>query len=273
MSLVRQDLPSGTMPVKEAYCGFLQHLGRLALSTQTNYRGALKRFIDSMPADLHDITAEDIERYILALHRTLKASSCNVILTAIKAFFRWLEDFEGVPNPARKIKLLKQLPPKQRILSQKEYQKVLASTTDHRRAMLCFLGNSGLRVSEFLNLRSESIVDGFITVLATKTRKERQVPINANIRQILTDNPDFFNLNLRKSRKWLYKQCCKTAKQANIEKFGPHSLRHYFITTMILKGVPVPIVARIAGDKVETILAIYTHIFNKDLVGATDCLV
>lgn len=266
------------MAKKEAYAGFLTHLGRFASSTQNGYEGAVKRFLDAAPDDLETVTAEDIERHILSLRKRLKASTCNQVLTRIKSFFRYLTDYRGMPNPALKVKLLKQLPPRQRILSREEYQKVITATSGHRRNMLVFLGNSGLRASEFLSLRDENIADGFITVLSTKTRKLRRVPINANIRAILDANPSFFNLSKNHSYKWLFKQCRKAARQAGIPPFSTHSLRHYFITQMVTgagdisKAVPLNIVAKIVGDKPETLNAVYIHIFDADLKGTTDCL-
>lgn len=260
------------MSKEEAYQGFLVHLSRFADSTKDSYSRSVRRFLNDSAPDLRDITGEDVENFILALHRTLKASSCNKILTGLKSFFKWLEDFRGMLNPTRNIKLLRQLPSKQRILSQEEYTKVVQATSGHRRDCIIFLANSGLRASEFLSLRNENIADGFITVLSTKTRKIRRVPINNNIRQILDTEPDFFNLSKNHNRKWLYKQTCKAAKQAGIPKFGPHSLRHYTATMMILKGIPRSVVARIIGDTVRTLDIVYTHLTDLDTVGVTDCL-
>ena len=47
-----------------------------------------------------------------------------------------------------------------------------------------------------------------------------------------------------------------------------HSARHSFATWLLEHGVPVPLVARLMGERVETVLAVYSHhIPNREQVA------
>jgi len=259
------------MPVQEAYCGFLVHLGRFASSTQKSYARVLERFFASTPEYISQISIEHLERYILTLQKTLKSSSCNTALAAIKSFYSWLEITHNIENIANKVKKLKTLPPHQRVLTQEEYIKVINNTEGHIKNIVLFLCNSGLRASEFLSLTKEAIGEEFLIVLG-KRLKQRAVPINNTLKKLVSD-PNFMNLLKSKNRFWLNYQCVKASKAAGIKPiFGPHSCRHYFCTTLIKNGVPRSTVAKLMGDTVQTIDTVYCHLTNDDLIGSTDCL-
>lgn len=261
------------MPVQEAYCGFLVHLGRFASSTRTSYTRALERFFASTPENLADITSEHIERYILTLQKTLKSSSCNTILMAIKSFFAWAENTYGFKNIAEKIKKLRTCPPRQRILTEEEYQKVIATTSGYTQQCLIFLAMTGLRASEFLSLRLENVNDGFLSIIG-KGQKMRFVPLNETAKRIL-DNPTFLNFP-KSNRFWLNHLCIKAAKTAGILKFSPHSLRHRFATELLRHGakhgVSIVTVSKLLGHSSIKTTEIYLHLIKSDLLGCTDCL-
>ena len=259
------------MPVQEAYCGFLVHLGRFASSTQKSYARALERFFASTPEYISQISIEHIERYILTLQKTLKSSSCNTALAAIKSFYSWLEITHNIENIARKVKKLKALPPHQRVLSQEEYKRLIEVIEGDIKAVVSILCNTGMRISEFLSLKPENISGDFLSVFSTKTNKIRSIPLNRTAKEVLS-NPTFFNILKSITRFHINYLFIKAAKAANIPKFSPHSCRHYFCTTLIKNGVPRSTVAKLMGDTVQTIDTVYCHLTNDDLIGSTDCL-
>jgi len=56
----------------------------------------------------------------------------------------------------------------------------------------------------------------------------------------------------------------RTLRRLDIKGFKVHSLRHTHISTLIRQGIPIPVVARRAGDKPETILRTYAHCLPQD---------
>ena len=70
----------------------------------------------------------------------------------------------------------------------------------------------------------------------------------------------------------LYLQFSRLAKRAGIEKFGPHALRHYCATQLLLGGVASATVSKIMGVSVRVIEKHYSHILTSDIAHATDVL-
>ena len=55
-------------------------------------------------------------------------------------------------------------------------------------------------------------------------------------------------------------------KKLGLEHYTCHEFRHTFISNLISFGVPLPVVAKAAGDTQETILKRYSHMFESDEV-------
>lgn len=262
---------AGMSTTEEVYASYLNHLCRYADSTRDRYAKTVRLFLDSMP-NLESICSEDIERYILTFYqKPLKASSVNQILIAIRQFFVWLEDYRNWPNPAKRIKTLRQMPPKRRFLTIEEYQKILQLPPSHRKNCLIWLCNSGLRSFEFMNLRSENLNDDFITIIG-KGQKLRKVPLNKNLRNILESEPEFFTIHVSKSKKWLGKQTYKVAHQIGIPNFSPHACRRYFATTLYRRGISILIISKLLGHSKLSTTELYLNLLDNDLAGSTDYL-
>jgi len=61
--------------------------------------------------------------------------------------------------------------------------------------------------------------------------------------------------------------------RAGIAPAGPHSLRHYFATRMIQKGVNIYYLSKILGHQsVQTTEKIYLHYTAEETIGLTNCL-
>ncbi len=221
--------------------------------------------------NLHFPTLPEIERYLDSLLERESARTVNNCLTAIKSFFRW---YEGSESRVEGIKPLKTQPPIARCLSPKEYKTVLGVATDNDRFALQFLGNTGLRRSEFVALRPSN-VDHELKYIAVvgKGQKRRLVPVNHVVRYILTVQPQFAFVRHYRNEAAVNVAFAKIAQLASVPRFGPHALRHFFATRLIRAGVPLIIVSRILGHSNTQITEqIYCHLAPSDVLGATDCL-
>ncbi len=257
--------------VAECYNSFKLHIKCFSQETQNQYTRTLDKFIKYVPEHFENISVEHIERFIFS--GELKASSRNTYLFAIKSFFRWANENHGVENIALKIKKLKNPPPKQRILSREEYEKVIESTSGFTRDVITFLSNTGLRISELLFLTKENINEQFIVIVGKGGCRVRRIPLNSTVKYILADSAFLSSLRF-KSRYHLNYLCIKAAKKAGIPKFSPHSLRHFFASELHYKGISIYVISKLLGHRsVLTTTAIYVHWEANDLIGVTECLI
>lgn len=65
----------------------------------------------------------------------------------------------------------------------------------------------------------------------------------------------------------------KACRNSGLTGGGPHALRHYFATSLLLKGIPIIKVSLLLGHSSVTITQnIYSHILPQDLRGVTSVL-
>lgn len=255
-------------PTKDAIRRFLGYTQRFSSNTQRQYRDGLWRFCDAMPDFVELITAEHINRYVCS--RRILNSSKNAMLTPIRSFFRYLSDYYDIPNVANKVKCLKNQPPRQRVISEFEYRKILEVAKPIEGAVIRFLANSGLRATEMAILTPANISPNqkYLTIVG-KGDKRRLVPLNDTCRECL-------NLIFSKSftRDTLYNLCRSLSRRARLSSVaGPHSYRHFFCTRLIRKGVAITKVSKIMGHaSVAVTERIYLHLLPVDFLGVTDCL-
>jgi len=256
------------MSSQEAISLFLRHAQRLATNTQEHYRYVLWQFYEYLPSEIERTSPEHIENFLSNLK--MKNSSKNTFLIPIKSLFHFLNDYYNISNPAVKVKRMPEAPPRQRAISEIEYGKILKVCKPKERAVIRFLANTGLRASEFCSLAWQNVSSDkkYLTFIG-KGQKRRIVPNNAVAIKALNT----FNFQKNYTRKSLYRLCEGLAKRANIPRFGPHALRHFFCTRMVLAGVPIAVVSRVMGHSSPVVtMKVYLHLLVPDYLGSTDCL-
>lgn len=246
---------------------------RFTVSTVDEYLRRIEAFNQSLSH--FPIDANEFEKYITNFATHHQARTTNSCLTALKSFYKWAENY-GVENVARPVHFLKEPPPKVRCLSDKEYELILTFSKSHLHNAIQFLGNTGLRDTEFRNLTWQDFsTDLQFVHINGKGRKLREVPLNDNCRQLLSLphtglKPEF--VAAFRAKHIFYNQCCELADRIKIERFGSHAIRHFFATRLIRAKVPLPIVSRILGHANTLITErTYLHLCPADL-QVTDCL-
>lgn len=261
---------------------FYRHIKRFTPRTQGHYKMVITKFAASLGGVVNfaGISESHIRAYlnrVVGINRTH-----NAHLTPIKSFCRYCSNLFNVTNPADKIKMLREDPPESRFLTAREVKLLLAEAKGEAYNRLAFLANTGLRASEIGTIRTKDVRPDSFTVIG-KGRKRRTIPLNATAKKILqakisNSKPNIPIFMLKNSvtgvnRFTLYTQMTLLCQKAGIERAGPHALRHYFATQLLLKGVSVQIVSKILGHSSSRITEqIYSHILPKHLKGVTDCL-
>lgn len=222
-----------------------------------------------MPTQIEDVKLEHIERYLLTL-KGLAANTQNTYITALQSFGHWCADHNW-PCPTKKLKKRCCLMVAQRVIDQKQYEKIISVCDPREKDIIQFLSFTGLRAREFLDLRPENLSpDRKYLQIIGKGQKPRIVPLNDTCREILARHPMNFTKNLTYCK--LNGLCKRLGKKADVA-FVPHSLRHYFATQLMLRGVPISYISKCLGHSSVTITEkIYIHWCNQDLVGVTDVL-
>ncbi len=147
--------------------------------------------------------------------------------------------------------------------------------------IICAL-QTGMRRSEIFGLKWAQVdfKNGFIDVLKTKSGKARKIPISKRLETILKDvlatsgNNDYVFINMATNKPYtdIKKSFSTVLKNANIENFRFHDLRHTVATRMVESGVDLLVVQEILGhSNIQTTMR-YAHPVPERKKKAIDCL-
>lgn len=254
--------------ILEAKQEFLVDCRKHTTRTQGHYRMVLDRFVAGLPPDVRRLVQIEpfhLKEYLYRL-RDLSNSNrtLNAHLTAIKSFCRHYSRRHRCSNPASEVPMFTEDPPQVRFLTPKEFETIIKVANDMQRARLLFLAHTGLRASEFASLAPDSVNHALTSITITgKGRRKRTIPLNQTARKALQQlKPATANA--------LNTMCRRLAHKVKIPLFGPHALRHWFATQLLLKGVPIIKVSLLLGHRsVRTTQKCYSHILSADLADVT----
>jgi integrase len=213
---------------------------------------------------------------------------------------RELELLRAVFTYARRNKYLTQSPfdegdlidkndeePRERTLSKAEEERLLAALSGKRRLhlrplVICAMDTACRRGELFkLKWREVNFATRTITIVKTntKTEKKKRVPITARMEQELTrlweSSPKDLNGSVFGYDK--PNSTCKTAfaaalKEAGIEDFVFHDLRHTATTRLVHAKVSPTIVKKITGHEQDKTFERYVNLSDEMIVEAGDAL-
>ena len=136
---------------------------------------------------------------------------------------------------------------------------------------------TGCRRGEILNLQWRE-VDGDTLNLTDAKTGPRQVFLSAKARQVIerqhcgASNWVFPSpTDSGKPRPHIDRFWNKVRKRAGVEDVRLHDLRHTFASQAVMRGVPVPVVARLLGHKQAAMtLRVYSHVADRDVEAAAE---
>lgn len=147
--------------------------------------------------------------------------------------------------------------------------------------------NTGCRRNELLKLRWEQVdlKTGLIHLEAkdTKTRRRRSVPLNDEARQAML-NLARFRATYCPASEWVFahkdgtrQECIWTAfrhalRQAGIENFRIHDLRHTCASWLVSAGQQLPVVKELLGHSTIRMTERYTHLAPDNVRAAVEVL-
>jgi len=264
--------------------------------TIRNYKGTLDDFTRYLEEEifngiaiLDNITIDHLQEYMS--YRKKKGNSGKTrsnVLVALRSFWNFL-----VKRGYTQTNLASQLDnihiqKKERLYLTIDEMKDFLSVIDKpvifaACSTICF---TGLRVSELCNLKLDDVNfdRNEINVVCGKGKKDRVIPMNNEISQILTnyknqyrnkESDNFFSTaNSGKLTHQYLNECIHTyAKKAGLNpKLSAHCLRHSFASALIVKNCPISVLQRLLGHADLKSSSIYLHTEQSQLVKSVNTL-
>ncbi|KAB2387238.1 MULTISPECIES: tyrosine-type recombinase/integrase [Bacillus cereus group] len=220
----------------------------------------------------------------------VSVSYINTIMKHMRAFYTFLveEDYVHL-NPFTKIKSLKEAQDNIEALSIDQLKTLLKQPNQRTYAgfrdyvLMMLLADTGMRISEALNLQQEDIDFKTNVIILkgtnTKNRKTRYVPISQKtsklLRELLVEIEEFDTLhifttvygkNIDPAR---FRQQLKIyGNKAEIKgvRISPHTFRHTFAKYYLLNNGDVMTLQKILGHSSIEMVRKYVNMTNKDVV-------
>lgn len=281
---------------------YIEYEKNMSIRTRENYSFWLHRLLEFWwDKPIEDLKALDILAWRKHLHQTLQLSTktINFHVIALRAMLRFLlkhdykvlspEKLELAKTPARTVDYL--LPheiDKLLGVAEKTYQEKPTPIHARNCALLYVLYGSGLRVSEITHLRRTDLPTHWSQFrIVGKWSKARSVFVTEAARTWLATyeshrsdnhphvfiNHSSFKFGTMLSRASVDTIVKKYARLASIDKkVTPHTLRHSFATSLLMKWADLRAVQTLLWHSSITTTQIYTHVSDKHLQDVHDLL-
>ena len=238
-------------------------------------------------------------RHKITKNKTIRAdASVNREMSCLHHIFTKAVEWEMTEqNPFDKGKslILKENNKRMRFLAEDEIRSLLENCQPYLYKIVNCALNTGMRRGEILSLKWSQVRDGFIYLRETKTSEPRQIPINNALERMFAQikseqNPKGHNViglngkpvkGLKSESVFTYrgeqikevKRSFKTAlKDAGIEDFRFHDLRHTFASQVLMRGGTLKDVQELLGHKTMTMTLRYAHLTQEHKRKAVNLL-
>lgn len=274
------------MEIEQEEKRYMKHLEVLNRSSETilGYGKDIKSFrrFDTVkyngPVYVEDITRDDIESFLYYLkeERKLAPASISRAQYTLRSFFNYLYGNNYIrSNPTAMLEAVK-IPQKERPFLSQDESLQLANAIKNRiiKTVILFLFYTGLRISECCNLEigDVNLTENIVNVRAGKGNKDRIVPINTTLHEILEDYVEnvrptidmkrFFATHKtgKLSPQYVNREIKIAVKKLKWDKqISAHSLRHSYASALISKNVNIVHVSKLLGHSSVKVTSIYAH--------------
>lgn len=268
-----------------------------SFNTIESYAHDLKNcdaFLRTQQKVLETAQPEDLRNYLAHMHGlSLKVSSVVRRMSALRQFFRFLVTEQvRTDDPTTKLDLPRPGKALPKILSEQDMLILLEQSYQDTSpeglrltALLEILYATGLRVSELVSLRHDSISqDGEVLIVMGKGGKERMLPLHQHAITALNMYIKIKTYFLKEGQysKWLFPSSGRSGHLSR-QRFGqvlkilaldaginpsmvsPHVVRHAFATHLLNHGADLLSVQNMLGHADVSTTQIYTHVMKEKL--------
>jgi integrase/recombinase XerC len=278
-----------SLPI-QAFIDYLRFEKRYAENTVRSYQDDLRQCSDYFEQTFGELNTEDISSaYVRSWLASLKdkkvsSRSVNRKISTLQSYFKYLLKTGmisktpmaniHVPKTSKRLPVFVESEDMKQLFSNIEFPDDWQGKTD--RLMLSIFYQTGMRLSELINLREDKIDFGNRTLkVLGKGSKERIIPANPvlvseirdymNAKRKTIDQADKdFLLTNEKGKKLYPKYAYLAVKKylaliTTIDKKSPHVLRHSFATHLMNGGADLNSVKELLGHSSLAATQVYTH--------------
>ena len=218
--------------------------------------------------------SEGIKTGTLAKELELLRHACGLAIRE----WEWMEH-----NPFLKVKIEKSKTKIERWITIEEEKKLLSASSEWLREIILFALNTGMRRNEVLTLQW-SQVDIFrrtVTLLVTKNREKRTIPLNQTVLGLLKAQGKIRHISgfvfasevgSQIHARNLLRAFYLARKRAGLDDVRFHDLRHTFATRLVQAGVDLYKVKELLGHKTISMTMRYAHHYPESLRSSVDVL-
>jgi integrase/recombinase XerD len=275
----------------------LQSRRGLAPNTLAAYSRALERYLEFLKRSSTvsvTVTRGDVGLYLASFQGALSNATVQQLLTVVRLFHAYLME-EGIRsnNPVTQTSGGRGMVARHHKLpwipNEEDWQAILVvarAEPIRNRAMLAFAYDAGLRREELCCLQTGDLDPSrrMLRVRAetTKGRRERVVPYSVSSSELLQQyleqrrifgrkrGPLFLSESRRNHGEpisiWSWsKIVLRLSRQAGVERFSTHTLRHLCLTDLARAGWDIHEIATFAGHRSIQTTLLYIHLSGRDL--------
>ncbi|AMJ41717.1 tyrosine-type recombinase/integrase [Anaerotignum propionicum] len=242
--------------------------------------------------EVEDVTPQHIKQYLMAKQRARnKPNYINSILSTYKTMFRYFYKegyIDNIPTEEvgsiRKEKVIIRTFTKEDIRKMLEYYNGRTFLDVRNKTIIAMFFDTGIRLSELIDLKEEDIKDDYILIKCGKGSKDRVVPKSPFLAkyifkyQVIREER-FMDRNLIEKEFFLSKNCRKLSREmverivkdageyANVSKdirVSPHTCRHTFAHMQLMNGLDIYSLSRLLGHENVSITQIYLNGIKDD---------
>jgi len=285
----------------EKFAQYLKEDGK-RLPTIQSYTGDVDRFL----AYLQQMGSHfdgNLKRFHITSYRNrliedgYEASTVNKKINSLQAFNLWLINQgmtadDVVDRKRDKVKTASGSEKQVEVFTEKQLEKLLfciqSDANSRDRAVVLTLLYTGVRVGELCDIKLKNI-DFLINHLKIigKGGKLREVPLKPEVIEAITAYLPERASNKAADTGYLFlgqrgplqRDAVNTLLERLADKAGlairlkPHTFRHTFCTRLVKKGVPLPIISKLAGhSSIETTARFYINSSREDKIQAVSVL-
>lgn len=269
----------------EKFITYLQVEKRYSSHTIVAYSNDVQQFFEfaqlNSLKDIKEVNSKLVRAWMVELiENGVENKSVNRKLSSLRTFFKWFkkEDYiETSPmikvNGPKNAKRLPSFAKESELISEKldiVFSSDFSGIRD--RLMFEFFYQTGIRLSELVNLKKTDVQNNQIKVLG-KRNKERIIPISSALQEQIShyinllaqlngSSTNFFVLNNGNKvyPKFVYRKInYYLSGVTNLDKCSPHILRHSFATHMLNNGAGLETLKDLLGHANLSATQIYTH--------------
>lgn len=273
---------------EEAFEKFFRdcYLRNLRPATIEYYKNEFQAFRRRIDKELVECNHKDIEDFILMSKQSIKITTINTRLRALRSFYNFLFKNKLIDkNPMKNIKLLRDRQKNIETLDNKEIELLIKTIRQQQtfvsfrdEVMLLVFLDTGIRLSELVGIEVEDVTGNKIIIKKTKNLFERTVYLSEVTQEQLRRyiqirghiegiNRLFISQdNLELHPHSIQKRFTKYRNDANINKrVSPHTFRHTMAKRMILAGVDAFSLMHLLGHSDITVTKRYVNMWGEDL--------